>query len=91
MARNLKVIFNNSEMVDCSEGMTYKEISLMFKDYYDYDIVGVKVDNDFADLSDTIKKSCNIKFYDRSSDYGNDVYLRSAKFILILAENSSND
>ena len=85
MARNLKVIFNNSEMVDCSEGMTYKEISLMFKDYYDYDIVGVKVDNDFADLSDTIKKSCNIKFYDRSSDYGNDVYLRSAKFILILA------
>lgn len=85
MEKNLKVIFNNSEMVDCKEGMTYKEVSEMFKNYYDYDIVGVKVDNDFAELSDTIKKSCNIKFYDRSSDYGNDVYLRSAKFILILA------
>lgn len=85
MTRNLKVIFNDSEILDCTEGMTYKGISENFKEYYDYDIIGVKVDNDFADLSDTIKKSCNIKFYDRSSDYGNDVYLRSAKFILILA------
>lgn len=85
MARNLKVIFNDNEIVDCMDGMSFKEVSELFKDRFKYDIVGVKVDNDFADISDTLKKSCHVKFYDRSSDYGNDVYLRSAKFILILA------
>lgn len=85
MARNLKVIINNSEILEFEEGISYKEIGEKVSNNYKYDIVGVKVDNDFADLSDSLKKSCNIKFYDRSSDYGNDVYLRSAKFILILA------
>ena len=85
MAKKLKVIFNDSEIIEFDEGITYKEISEHFKDKYKYDVVGVKVDNDFQDLSDTLKKSCKIKFYDRSSDYGNKVYLRSAKFILILA------
>ena len=85
MNRNLKIIFRNSETLECKEGMTYKEISENVKDYYDYDILGVKVDNDFADMSDTLKKACHLDFYDRSSDYGNQVYSRSAKFILILA------
>ena len=85
MARELKVIFNDSEIIECPEDITYKELSEKFKDKYKYDIVGVKVDNDFQDLSDTLKKSCKINFYDRSSEYGNSVYLRSVKFILILA------
>lgn len=85
MNKTLKVIFKDSEYIECQEGMTYKEISDIVKDYYDYDIVGVKVDNDFADLCDTLKKTCRLEFYDLSSDYGNKVYSRSAKFILILA------
>ena len=85
MARKIKVIINDSQVLEFDEGVTFKAIAEQVKDNYKYDIVGVKVDNDFADLSDTLKKSCNIKFYDRSTDYGNDVYLRSAKFILILA------
>lgn len=85
MARKMKVIINDSKVLECDEGVTYKDISEQVKDDYKYDIVGVKVDNDYADLSDTLKKPCNIKFYDRSTHYGNDVYLRSAKFILILA------
>ena len=85
MARKLKIIINDSEIIEYEEGKTYKEISEQFKNNYKYEIVGVKVDNDFQDLSDTLKKSCKIKFYDRSSEYGNSIYLRSAKFILILA------
>ena len=85
MARKWKVLLNENETYEFNEGITFQEISEKFKEKFDYDIIGVKVDNDFADLSDTLKKSCKLKFYDRSSDYGNKVYLRSAKFILILA------
>lgn len=85
MARKWKVLFNKNETYEFDEGITFQEISEKFKEKFDYDIIGVKVDNDFADLSDTLKKSCKIEFYDRSSHYGNMVYLRSAKFMLILA------
>ncbi len=85
MARKLKIIVNDSEFLEYDEGVSYKEISEHFKNYFEFEIVGVKVDNDFQDLSDTLKKNCKIIFYDRSSEYGNSVYLRSAKFILILA------
>ncbi len=85
MARKWKVLLNENETYEFNEGITFQEISEKFKEKFDYDIIGVKVDNDFADLSDTLKKSCRIEFYDRSSHYGNMVYLRSAKFMLILA------
>lgn len=85
MARKIKVIFDDNMIAECDEGITYKELSEKYKDKYKYDIIGVKVDNDFQDLSDKLNKNCKIEFYDRSSDYGNDVYLRSVKFILILA------
>ena len=85
MARKWKVLLNENETYEFNEGITFQEISENFKEKFDYDIIGVKVDNDFADLSDTLKKSCKIEFYDRSSHYGNMVYLRSAKFMLILA------
>ena len=85
MEKTFKVTVNNSEVIECVEGLTYQEIAENFKSYYDFEIIGVKSDNDYVDLCDTLKKSCSIEFYDRSSDYGNKVYLRSAKFILILA------
>lgn len=85
MDRTFKVSFNNSEVIECVEGVTYQEIAENFKTYYDFEIIGAKSDNDYVDMCDTLKKSCLVEFYDRSSDYGNKVYLRSAKFILILA------
>ena len=85
MAKKLKVIINDDEIYEFTEGITFREISQNFKDNFEFEILGVKIDNDFGDLSDALTKSCKIEFYDRSSHYGNMVYLRSAKFMLILA------
>ena len=84
MARKLKVSVKD-KIYEFEEGISFYEISESFKNDFAYDIVGVKVDNDFMDLSDTLKKPCKVDFFDRSSHYGNTIYLRSAKFILVLA------
>lgn len=84
MARKLKVSVKD-KIFEFEEGISFYEISESFKNDFAYDIVGVKVDNDFMDLSDTLKKPCKVDFFDRSSHYGNTIYLRSAKFILLLA------
>ena len=85
MGKVLKVILNGSECIDCEEGITYRELAETIKEKYDYDIIGVKSDNDYIDLSDIVKKNCKVEFFDRSSHYGNTLYLRSAKMMLILA------
>ncbi len=85
MGKKIKVTFQGNEIIEYEEGTTYKEISEHFAHYYNYDILAAKVDNDIVDLSDTLKKKCNIEFFDRSSETGYAIYDRSARFILILA------
>ncbi|MBQ9072748.1 MAG: nucleoside kinase [Bacilli bacterium] len=85
MNKKIKVTFRGSEVFEFDEGTTYKDIADNFKSYFNYDILAAKVDNNIVDLSDTLKKKCNIDFFDRSSSIGNAVYARSARFILILA------
>lgn len=84
MDNNIKVTFR-LETKEFPEGTTFKTISESFKHYFNYDILVAKVDNDIVDLSETLKKKCTVEFYDRSSDLGNSIYARSARFILILA------
>ena len=67
------------------EGTTYNEIAEYFKRYYNHDILAIKVNDDFDDLSNTIKKDCVVEFFTIADEYGNKVYSRSARFILILA------
>ena len=85
MNKKFKVTFRGNEVVEFDEGTTYKAISDHFKHNYNYDILVAKVNNNLVDLSDTLNKRCNIDFYDRSSSIGNSIYVRSARFILILA------
>jgi len=85
MNKKFKVTFRGNEVVEFDEGTTYKTISEHFKHYYNYDILVAKVDNNLVDLSDTLNKKCNIDFFDRSSEVGNSVYIRSARFLLVLA------
>ena len=85
MDKKFKVTFRGNEVVEFDEGTTYKVISDHFKHNYNYDILVAKVNNNLVDLSDTLNKRCNIDFYDRSSSIGNSIYVRSARFILILA------
>ena len=85
MNKKFKVIFRGNEVVEFEEGITYKAISEHFKHNYNYDILVAKVNNNLVDLSDTLNKRCNIDFYDRSTSIGSNVYMRSARFILVLA------
>ena len=85
MNKKFKVTFRGNEVVEFDEGTTYKVISDHFKHNYNYDILVAKVNNNLVDLSDTLNKRCNIDFYDRSTSVGSNVYMRSARFILILA------
>ena len=85
MAKKFKVNFRNIKTLEFEEGTNYKEISEYFKQYFNFDILAAKVDNNIVDLSDTLTKKCNIDFFDRSTEVGNRVYARSARFILVLA------
>ena len=85
MDKKFKVTFRGKQTLEFKEGTTFKEISEYFKQYYNYEILTAKVDNDMVDLSETLKKKCNIEFFDRSSSIGNSIYARSARFILVLA------
>ena len=85
MTKKIKVNFKDVKTIEFDEGTTYKEISECFKEYFNFDILAAKVDNNIMDLSDTLTKKCNIDFFDRSSETGNSIYARSARFILVLA------
>ena len=85
MIKKFKVNFRDIKSMEFNEGITFKEISEYFKEYFKFDILAVKVDNNITDLSTTLTKKCNIDFFDRSSEVGNNIYARSARFILVLA------
>ena len=88
MTKKFKVNFRDIKTMEFDEGTTFKEISEYFKEYFSFDILAAKVDNNIVDLSDSITKKCNIDFFDRSSETGNRVYARSARFIMVLAANN---
>jgi len=85
MIKKFKVNFRNIKTLEFEEGTSYKDIAECFKQYFNFDILAAKVDNNIVDLSDTLTKKCNIDFFDRSTEVGNRVYARSARFILVLA------
>ena len=85
MTKNYTVTFRNIKSVIVDDNSTYYDVSKYFKRYYDYDIVLCKANNDFVDLSDKVKRNCDIDFYDRSSLVGNRAYARGARYILLLA------
>ena len=84
MEKYYKVICNDEE-ADFKEGTTFKEISKYFEKKYPYEILGVKANEDFLDLSNAIIKDSEVCFFTRADSYGNKVYSRSARFMLILA------
>ena len=85
MAKKLKVNFRDIKTVEFEEGTQFKEIAEYFREFFNYDILAAKIDNNIVDLSDSLTKKCNIDFFDRSSETGNSIYVRSARFILVLA------
>ena len=84
MDKYYKIRCNGKDM-EFKEGSTFKEISTFFEKDYLYPILGVKANEDFLDLSNTITKDAEICFFTKVDEYGNKIYSKSARFILILA------
>lgn len=84
MEKYYEVTYNDIK-ASFKEDTTFKEISLYFQKYFDYPILTAKANDDFIDLSETLKKDCKVEFFTKASEYGNKVYSRSARFILYLA------
>ena len=84
MDKYYKVYINGKEK-EFKEGTTFKEISTFFENDYPYPILGAKVNEDFIDLSNTLTKDSEISFFTKADEYGNKLYSKSARFILILA------
>ena len=85
MDKRITVNFRDIVSKTFPSGTTLLEISKSFQKYFNYPILVARIDNEMADLSETVNQQCNIDFYDRSSNIGNSVYSRSLYFMLILA------
>lgn len=85
MEKKISVNFKDTEVKEFDSGVTLYEISKYFNQYYNYPILIGTVDNDIAELSDKLTRSCTINFYDRSSEVGNSIYSRTTQFLLVLA------
>lgn len=85
MSKTVKVNYKNLFTNEYKDETKLIDIVPDFKKYYNYDILGAKLSNEIAELSDTIGKSTTIDFFDRSMMVGNEIYARSVLFMLILA------
>jgi uridine kinase len=70
------------------KGTTLLEISRDFTTYYKSPIIAGSLNNNIKEMSTTrIDKDCTVEFFDRSSDFGNEVYQRSLVFVMLMATN----
>jgi len=83
--KTIKITYNKMEVKEFPMGTTLKQISKSFENYFDYEILIAKVDNDITGLNDIITKRCDISFYDRSSYLGYSAYTTGAIFMMIVA------
>lgn len=83
--RNITVNYNSKEERVYPSGTTLVDISKDFQKYFNYPILVGKLDNNIVELNDAVNRSCDVKFYDRSSELGNGIYGRTAQFMLIVA------
>ncbi len=69
-----------------NKGTTPLEISRDFATYFKTPIIACTVNNNAKEMSTTkLDNDCTIEFFDRASDFGNQVYQRSLVFVMIMA------
>jgi len=85
MAKMIKVSYRELEVKEFEKGISLYEISKSFQKYFNYPILVGKVDNNITELEECMNRSCEVKFYDRSSSLGNSVYGRTLQFMIIVA------
>ena len=85
MNKSIKVNFRNIETREFPSDTTLYEISQSFKRYFNYEIMGAKIDNEIEGLDEPLTKKCTIDFFDRSDVTGNTIYSHSVQFLMIVA------
>ncbi len=85
MKKNVTITYKGKDVREVPFGTTLKELSKLYQEKLDYEIIIAKIDNDLAELGNTITRRCNIEFFDRSTNLGRCVYSASATFILVVA------
>ena len=80
----VKIKYNNN-LYEYYEGATLLDISKKFANDYKYEIIIGEIDGDMYELSQTVDKDCEVKFYDLTSQIGNKVYERGLIFLFISA------
>ncbi|MBO4646328.1 MAG: nucleoside kinase [Bacteroidales bacterium] len=73
---------NSQQNRDYAFGTSLKEIAVAENVKLDYPILGALVNNKVRDMSYRIYRPCVINFFDITSEYGNDMYMRSLFFML---------
>lgn len=81
---NLKIVVNGKE-IEVERGTTLEEISKQFQSEYKYDIIIAKMDGVYRELTDTVTKESNIRFYDLSERGSNSIYLNGLIYLTIYA------
>lgn len=85
MSMTAKITLSDGTVKTYKKGINFLEIA---KENYpeNYEaFVGLKVDNNFAELHDVVKNDCKIEYFDSSTKDGNKYYVRGLKLLLYRA------
>lgn len=85
MSKMLKINYKDVISMEFLKETSLYEISKSFQEQYKLPIIVAKVDNEITSLEDSLLKSGDIDFYDRSSPVGNNIYEKSLHFIVVAA------
>ena len=83
MAKIYKVKYSDDKVFEVEEGTKLIEIAKQVQDDFKYPIMVAKVDNDIVGLDYEIIKKCDVKFYDKTTSTGKDVYSNSIYMLMV--------
>lgn len=81
----IKVKFNNGETKEYAKGARLSEIAKYEKVEYEKAIIAAKVNNDLAELSDSLHEDCQVEFLTLASYEARRILARGLSFVLIRA------
>ena len=85
MVNEITITYEGKDPLKFPKGTSLYEVSKSYQKYFNYTILAAKVDNDVIGLNETLTKSADVHFYDRSTYHGNSTYGRTLQFIMIVA------
>ena len=87
MNEKIAVRYKNN-VYDYDKNTTFLTISKDFKKDFRYEIIGVLVDNEIAELSEKLTRPCFVDFVDLKSNVGNRIYERGLIYLYMYSVKS---